>query len=190
MEELFQLGHGTSDPPDINLCIFLHLKEFLAIDLRNPEPTVVLMDSTTVFDESFVTRVEEGFRHILREPSEHPFAQFMDLPLRLEEHLREMGMMKILEKLDGGIVMDEIPNIAVYVIGGGSLDMRTEDVTSACHSLLGGSVNSNALWELSGPLTRLIKQEHDIFRKMNRQEIREALEDQSPNFFTLWERRN
>ena len=190
MEELFQLGHGTSDPPDINLCIFLHLKEFLAIDLRSTNPSVILMDSSAVFDENFVSKVEEGFGQILRESGEHPFAQFMDMPLRLEEHLREIGMLKILEQLDGRIVIDEIPSIAVYVIGGASSDMRTEDMTSACQSLLGRSINSEAVVELTGSLTRLINQEHAIFRHLNRQEIREALEDQSPNCFTLWERRN
>ena len=190
MEELFQLGYGTSGFADVNLCIFLHLKEFLAVDLRDPTPTVVLLDSTSIFDESFVAKVEEGFASILREPSEHPFAQFMDLPLRLEEHFREMGITKILEMLDHGVMTDDLPSIAVYVIGGASVDMRSQDVGLACRSLLGEYVGSDVVEQLTGPLTRLMKQEYTVFQDLNRQEIREVLEDQSPNFLTLWERRN
>ena len=190
MEELFQLGHESSEPADINLCIFLHLKEFLVIDRRDPGASIFHLDSTTIFDESFISKVEEGFASILREPCEHPFVQFMDLPLRLEEHFREMAIAKILEHLDRGITIDGPPNIAVYVIGGPSGDMGPQDVHLACRSLLGEHSSSAVMEELSGLLAQLMKQEHRVIRNLNREEIREMLGDQSPNFFTLWERRN
>ena len=46
MEELFDAGLGGSERVDINLWIFPHLREFLAVDLRWDDPKVRIMDST------------------------------------------------------------------------------------------------------------------------------------------------
>ena len=190
MEELFDLGQKGPEHMDISLCIFPHLEEFLVIDLRWGTPRISLLNTADVFGDSFFSKIDHGFSQILREPSEHPFAHIMDLPLRVEELVREAGMLSILDRLGERGKEDEIPTVAVYIIGGAALSMNSQQITFAFRSLLGEDAAQNIVVECCDLLERLIGEEHEVVKGIDQQELREALEEQSPNFFTLWERRN
>ena len=190
MDELFNLGQHGPERPDISLCIFPHLKEFLVIDLRWDPPQITLLNADDIFDEAFFNRVEGEFNQALREVTEHPFAHLMDLPIRVEEITRELGMMAIMERLGARGDEDEFPTVAVFIIGGSALAMSAGQITLAFSSLLGEEADQGIISESSGLLERLIAEEGEVVRRIDQQELRDALEDQSPNFLTLWERRN
>lgn len=190
MEELFDLGQTGSEHTDISLCIFPHLKEFLAIDLRWDSPRVELLDVGDVLDDSFFTKVEQDFSRILRESTEYPFAHLIDLPLRVEELVRETGMLAILRRLGEGAKDEELPTVAVFIISGAALAMNSDQISLAVQSLLGERADQPTALECSRMLERLLFKEQEVVKRIDRQELREALEDQSPNYFTLWERRN
>ena len=190
MEDLFDISHKGPDRADVNLCIFLHLSEFLTIDLRWETPRVAVMNASDVLDNHFFSRVEEEFSQALREPAEYPFAKLMDLPLRLEEHVRETGMLAILEKLEGPLNGVETPNVAVFVIGGASLEMSAQELAEAAEALVGEAPDPDVANKCATLLKRLIAEEQEVFKRINQRELLEALEDQSPHYFTLWERRN
>ena len=190
MEELFDIGQGGPERADISLCIFPHLREFLVFDLRRDEPRATLLSATEVFDEPFLDKLEQGFREIARQPTEHPFAHFMDLPLRVEELVREVGMLTILDRLGDGWVEGEFPTVAVYIITGAALTMTPQQISVTLRSMLGNGAGASILSQCSEMLERLIGEEHDVAKRSERHELRQALEDQSPSFFTLWERRN
>ena len=190
MEELFDLGQRGPERADISLCIFPHIKDFLAIDLRGENPQVTLLNAAEVFGYSFFSRVEESFSQTLRESTEYPFAHLIDLPLRVEELVREMGMLAILERLDSKGMEDEFPTVAVFIISGAALSMNSQQISTAFRSLLGEDTDQAIVLEYSNTLERLISEEHKMVKLIDREELREALEEQSPNFFTLWDRRN
>ncbi len=190
MEELFDLGQNGPERTDISLCIFPHLKEFLAVDLRWGSAQVKLLNVTEVFSDPFFSSVEHGFSHLLREPSEHPFANLIDLPLRVEELVRETGMLSILERLGRKDSDDEFPTVAVFVISGAALSMSSQQIAQAFRSLLGTDADPALVEECCRYLERLMAEEHRVVKRIDRQDLREAMEDESPNYFTLWERRN
>ena len=190
MEELFELGHKGPERSDIRLCIFPHLTEFLAVDMRGDIPRVSLLNTADVFGESFFDNIEHGFRHILREDTAHPFAHLIDLPLKVEELIRETGMMSVLDRLGTTANGDQFPTIAVFILSGAALTMSPQQISLALRSLLGQDADPVALLECTELLERLITEEQGVVKNIDREEIREALEEQSPNFFTLWERRN
>ena len=190
MEELFDLGQKGPERTDISLCVFPHLREFLAIDFRRGSPIVTLLDAADILGESFFSRIEEGFSQMLRENTEHPFAHLIDLPLRVEEHLRETGMLSILEKLGNGGGEAEYPTVAVFIISGAALSMDSRQITHAFGALLGEDAAEDVVLECSNMLEKLISEEHEVVKQIDQQELREALEEQSPNYFTLWDRRN
>ena len=190
MEELFDAGPDGSERVDINLWIFPHLREFLAVDLRWDDPRVRIMDSSEVFGDAFYQRMEDGFGRALREGTDYPFAHLIDLPLRVEELVRDAGMLMVLDCLgrtDGG---DELPTVAVYIVSGAALGMNEEQISSAFDSIVASRAEPRFVDECSRMLKDLISQEHEVVKRLDRQELSQALEDQSPNFFTLWERRN
>ena len=57
MEELFNAQLPDGERPDIQLCIFPHLREFLVIDLRPQQPRVLLLNTADVFNGEFFRSV-------------------------------------------------------------------------------------------------------------------------------------
>jgi len=151
---------------------------------------VTLLNTSDVFGDTFFNRMEEGFSQLLRERTEHPFAHLMDLPLRVEELVRETGMLSIMDRLGEGQKEEEFPTVAVFVISGAALVMSSHQMASTFQSLLGDNADPATVLECSNLLEQLMAKEHEVVKRIDRQELQEALEDQSPNFFTLWERRN
>ena len=177
--------------PDIMLYIFPHLREFLVVDLRDDNSEVVLMNVDEVFDGEFFRGLEDEFSKTLREGNLYPFAHIINLPLRLEEIVRNVAMSSILERLGVDTFDDEeLPTVVVFIISGGALSMHSEKLVSGLRELLsdhpGGSNTSQ--WE--GVISRLVLEENQVLKDLSYQELTEALRDDSPDYFTLWENRN
>ena len=190
MEELFDMGQKGPERTDVNLWIFPHLKEFLVIDLRSETPRVTLLNTDDVFDAAVFNKIEEGFSQILREQSDYPFAHLMDLPLRVEELVRETGMLSILDKLGQKGSGEEFPTVGVFVVSGAALTIDPEQIGHALRSVLGDEADPEVVVETSNLLKRLLAEESQVVKRIDRHELREAVEDQSPMFLTLWQRRN
>jgi hypothetical protein len=191
MEELFNPQLPDGQRPQIQLCVFLHLREFLAIDLREETPRVMLLDAGDVFVEEFFKSVEAEFSEVLREETEFPFAHFINLPLRLEEVIRETAMTFILERL--GILLEDeeqIPSVIVFVISGGALTTHSEQVVGSLRDLLKAHSGESTVAEWEETISRLVAEENQVMEKLNLNELTEALRSDSPDYFTLWENRN
>ncbi len=193
MEELFNTRLPDGTKPDVQLCIFPHLKEFLTIDLRPQEPEILLLSTDDVFVDEFFKSVEADFSDAVREEADYPFAHLMNLPLRLEEAIRDTAMTFILDRL--GIRPDddeEIPTVVVFIVSGGALTAQSERVLEGLKELLKANLGDNEAtviqWE--EVLSRLIAEENQILQQLSRQELTEALRGDSPDYFTLWDNRN
>ena len=191
MEELFNTQLPGGERPDIQFCIFPHLKEFLVIDLREKLPQVLLLNTSEVFQDQFFRSLEAEFSHALREPSEFPFAHFINLPLRMEEAIRETAMTFILERL--GIQVDDpeqIPTAVVFIVSGGAVEAQPQQVLEGLRTLLRAHCGDASVEEWEAVLSRLVSEEGAILQKLNRHELSEALWGDSPDYFSLWENRN
>ena len=191
MDEIFDSPLPGGQRSDMQICIFPHLKEFLIVDLRNGGPQVTLLNTDQVFTGDFFRSVDEEISASVRDQGDYPFAHLINLPLRLEEAVREMAMTYILEHL--GVHLDreeEFPTVVVYIISGGALQLQTQQVLDGLRSLLqdpsGGSVAEQ--WEPE--LKRLVEEEHRILNDLGRLDLTEAVHSESPDYFTLWENRN
>lgn len=190
MEELFNSPLPGGKRPDIHLCIFPHLKDFLAIDLRDERPRLLFLNTSEVFNQDFFENVEAEFSHMVREESDFPFAHLINLPLRMEEIIREVAMASILERLGVQPDDDEVPSVVVFIISGGALAMQSEQLLDGLKELLGESPGEPAIEEWEALFARLVAAEHAALQQVNQQELSEALTGDSPDFFTLWEQRN
>ena len=191
MEEIFDTPLADGQRTDIQICIFPHLKEFLTVDLREDGVQVNLLSTDDIFSDRFFSSVEEEISISVKDQGDFPFSHLINLPMRLEEAVRETAMTFILEHL--GVHLDdeeEFPTVVVYIISGGALAMHSDKVLEGLRSLLkdrsGNSVAEN--WE--EVLNRLIGEENRILRELARQDLNEAVQSDSPDYFTLWENRN
>ena len=184
-----QLPDG--ERPDIMLYIFPHLPEFLAVDLRDDCSKVSLLNTTEVFDEEFFHGLEVEFSKTLREGNPFPFAHLINLPLRLEEIIRGVAMSSILERL--GVDPDdeeELPTVVVFIISGGALAMHSDRLVTSLRELLQSYPGGADISEWEGVIARLVTEENVVLQELSHQELAEALRDDSPDYFTLWENRN
>lgn len=177
--------------PDIMLYIFPHLREFLTVDLRDDTSEVILMNSDDVFDADFFSGLEAEFSRTLREGNIYPFAHVINLPLRLEEIVRTVAMASILEKLGVDSFDDEdMPAVVVFIISGGALAMHSDKLVENLRDLLNSYPGGSQISQWEGVISRLVREENQVLQDLSYQELTEALRDDSPDYFTLWENRN
>ena len=191
MDEIFDSPLPDGQRTDIQICIFPHLKDFLTVDLRDGGVQVSLLNTDDIFSDRFFSSVEEEISISVKDQGDYPFSHLINLPLRLEEAVRETAMTFILEHL--GVHLDddeEFPTVVVYIISGGALAMHSDKVFEGLRNLLkdrsGNSVAEN--WE--DVLNRLIADENRILQELAHQDLNEAIQSDSPDYFTLWENRN
>ena len=107
----------------------------------------------------------------------------MDLPLRVEELVRETGMLSILDKLGQKGSGEEFPTVGVFVVSGAALTIDPEQIGHALRSVLGDEADPEVVVETSNLLKRLLAEESQVVKRIDRHELREAVEDQSADVF-------
>ena len=191
MEQLFNPQLPGGGRPDIQLCLFPHLPEFLVIDSREENPNVLLLNTDDVFNEEFYRTVESEFSETLRASSDSLFSHFINLPVSIEESVRDIAMSFILDRL--GVRVDDeddIPAVVVYVVSGGALTSHAGKILDGLSDLIRSASNGAESDYWSDTLADLVRRETDIMEQLNEQQMEEALKGDSPDYFTLWESRN
>ena len=191
MEQLFNPQLPGDERPEIQLCIFPHLPEFLVIDSRQQNPQVMLLNTEDVFDEEFYRAVEAEFSETLRASKEFLFSHFINLPITTEETVRDIAMTFIFDRL--GVQVedeDDIPSVVVYVVSGGALTTHSGKILDGLSDLIQNSLESPESEEWSQTIADLIDRETIIMQKLNEQQMADSLKSDSPDYFTLWESRN
>ena len=190
MKDLFNTNLPGGERPDIQLCIFPHLTERLVIDQRGQRANVFLMNAADVFTNEFFSAVEEEFSETLRAHTHFPFAHLINLPMQLEETIRDAVMTSILDRLGVSQDGDEFPTVIVFIVSGGALTAQPEQVLEGLKKILRDHCGEAAVEEWQGDLSRLIAEESAALQSVATQELNEALRDDSPDYFTLWDNRN
>lgn len=191
MEQLFNPELPGGGRPDIQLCIFPHLPEFLVIDSREEDPRVLVLNTDDVFNDEFYRTVESEFSESLRSSSEFIFSHLINLPIVVEGTVRDIAMTFILDRI--GVQVDdedEIPSVVVYVVSGGALATHTGRILEGLKDLIHTSYKGSESdwWEHT--ISDLVERETAILQKLNEQQVAEAFKGDSPDYFTLWESRN
>ena len=114
-----------------------------------------------------------------------------DLLADLEEIVRSVAMTSILDKL-GVDTFDEeeLPSVVVFIISGGALAMHSDKLVNSLRELLRTYPGGSEITHWEGVISRLVAEENRVLQELSYQELTEALRDDSPDYFTLWENRN
>ena len=200
MEQFFNPAHPEAGFPDLQLCIFPHLREFLVFDSRPGQPQARSLNVDDVLGDDFFRAVEHEFSHALREMGDYPFSHLMNLTMHFEEVIREVAMMFILERL--GVRMNDqdflgseinaadLPTVVVYVVTGSTVSAHSDVVLAALRELLQRPGSNESLSDWESRFTDLAAQESEIMQRLNRQELTQAVRGESPDYFALWDNLN
>ncbi|MAQ54080.1 MAG: hypothetical protein CL719_04390 [Chloroflexi bacterium] len=151
----------------------------------------MLLNTDDVFDEEFYRTVEAEFSETLRSSSDFLFSHFMNLPVSIEESVRDIAMTFILDRL--GVQVDnedEIPSVVVYVVSGGALTSHAQNILDGLKELIHSSFQGPVSDRWGETIADLVERETVIMQKVNEQQMADALKSDSPDYFTLWESRN
>ncbi len=151
----------------------------------------MLLNTDDIFDEEFYRTVEAEFSETLRSSSDFLFSHFMNLPVSIEESVRDIAMTFILDRL--GVQVDnedEIPSVVVYVVSGGALTSHAQNILDGLKELIHSSFQGPESDRWGETIADLVERETVIMQKVNEQQMADALKSDSPDYFTLWKSRN
>ena len=152
---------------------------------------MLLLNTDDVFNEEFYRTVESEFSEALRASSNFLFSHFMNLPVSIEESVRDIAMTFILDRL--GVQVDhedDLPAVVVYVVSGGALTSHSGKILDGLRELIRSASSGAESDYWSDTLADLVRRETDIMEHLNEQQMEDALKGDSPDYFTLWESRN
>lgn len=188
MEDPYE-EEDQAERAQITLCLFPNLKEFIVVDDRGDTPRIILMQTGDVFDEETFKEAEEGLSKLVRKQAEMPLSYLMALPEQVEDLLRALAIQAVLHKIGEGD-QELPPRIAVLMVTGAALHMDREQMLQSFHTVIVEDAPESAVQEWTAAMERLIQQEKQALRRMEQEDLRDALGARSERFYTLWENRN
>ena len=144
-----------------------------------------------MFNEEFYRTVESLFSETLRSSNEFLFSHLINLPVVIDETMRDIAMTFILDRL--GLEVDDedqVPSVVVYVVSGGALAAHTGRILAGLNDLVHSSFSGSEFDWWEHLIADLVERETAILKKLNERQVAEALKGDSPDYFTLWESRN
>lgn len=191
MEDFYWDQFLPETDPDIELCIFPHLQEFIVIDRREEPANIQLLHTAEVFDSEFNECVELEIANLLKQNDTFPFSHLMDMPNKIEEIIRGIAMSFVLETLDINTESDEsVPSIVAYVISGGSVKKDSDHLvtylTAECESF--NQDRKDRDW--AQVICSLRDQEQAQYDSSQLIKSHQAFESETLDYFSFWESRN
>ena len=96
----------------------------------------------------------------------------------------------ILDRLDADPDETEmLPSVVVFVISGGALSLHSEKLVDSLQRFL-EEYGTTDLTQWNEVIVRLLKEESDMVKNLNQQNLSESVIGDIPDYFTLWENRN
>ena len=186
---MFDTGRGNAD---ITLCIFPHLREFIAIDAREDRPggpAVLSLSISNVLGEDFFSKVEKDFSKLIRR-HDVGFLELMSIPQQVEAVVRANSLKRIIAEL--GINVPDDANdpgctVGVLFFAGSLLSFEQDQLREATRELFGRRLSSSALEQLNDQLLNLMKQERDSISDSTKQDLAGLITGKSGPYVTLWE---
>ena len=175
---------------DLQICIFPHIRDFLIIDLEGKNRQVKKLNMNDVFDSEFFDATEKHFAQSLRNETSYPFLHtVINMPSIVEEFIKDLWLSTVLDKLGLSEQEAKKHRISVMMMTKPALSLSIEDLRAAFTNLFHPGAENQFVEEVLDHVMELIAEEKKILAQLERKDLLQVLEKESPNFFTLWENR-
>ena len=190
---MFDSDRGTAD---ITLCIFPHLKEFVAIDTREDRPggpVVLRLSISNILGEDFYSQVERDFSKVIRR-HDIGFLELMGVPQQVEAVIRANSIKRIIAEL-GINIPDTGPDqksaldgtVGVLFFAGSLLSLESPLLREAMQELFSDKLAPHAREQLIDQLLELMEQERKSIADTSRQDIAGLISGKGGPYVTIWE---
>lgn len=191
MANPFDQWNEDQPKADLQICIFPHLRDFLIIDLTGNTRKASKLNMADVFDTNFFDTTEKLFSDSLRKETSYPFLHtVINMPTIVEDFIKDLWLSSVLDKL--GLATEDAKEhrIAVLMMNKPALSLSIEDLHAAFINLYHTGVDHQIIQDTLDYVLELIEEEKKIIAQLERKDLLQVLEKESPNFFTLWENRD
>ena len=177
---------------DITLCIFPHLREFIAIDARENRvggPAVLSLSISNLLGEDFYSGVEQDFSKLLRR-HDIGFLELMSIPQQVEAIVRANSLKRIVSEL--GIITSEDSQdpggtVGVLFFSGTLLSFELDKLREATRELFGQKLSPQVLEQLNDQLFGLMQKERESIIDTSKQDLQGLISGESGPYVTIWE---
>ena len=177
---------------DITLCIFPHLREFIAIDARQDRPggpAVLNISISNILVEDFYSKMEQDFSKLIRR-HDVGFLELMGIPQQVEAVVRANSLKRIISEL--GINTDPASNdlggsVGVLFFSCSLLAFEKPQLHEATRELFGGRLTQLTIEQLNDQLFSLMKKERESIKDTTQQDLAGLISGKSGPYVTLWE---
>jgi hypothetical protein len=177
---------------DVTLCIFPHLREFIAIDARKDRPggpAVLNLSISNILGEDFYTKVEHDFSKMIRR-HDVGFLELMGIPQQVEAVVRANSLKRIIAEL--GINIDPTSNdtgarVGVLFFSGSLLAFEKPQLYEATKDLFGSRLTQYSLKQLNDQVFTLMEKEREAIKDTTQQDLSGLISGKSGPYVTLWE---
>lgn len=186
---MFDSERGNAD---ITLCIFPHLREFIAVDARENRsggPSVLSLSISNILGEDFYTRVEQDFSKLLRR-HDIGFLELMSIPQQVEAIVRANSLKRIIAELGINISEgsgDSAGTVGVLFFAGSLLAFEHGQLREATRELFGKKLSPHSLEQLNDQLLDLMEKERQSISDTSNQDLAGLISGKSGPYVTLWE---
>ncbi len=177
----------------VTLCIFPHLREFVAIDNRRSlpgRPVVKALKHDEVTSGDFYQRMEQDFSKLLRRP-EQGFLGMMAMPQEVEALLRAHSMRRVMESINSDLTepaKGEVGSVGVMFFAGGLLSVDEGQLKEVIEELFDDVLAPGQVRDLHSRLFSLLKQERDAVAAASKSELAKLILGDGGPYVTLWGR--
>ena len=177
---------------DITLCIFPHLREFIAVDARDTRPsgpTVLTLSISNILGEDFYSTIERDFSKMIRR-KDIGFLELMGIPQQVEAVVRSNSLQRIIAELGIDITADSNDangTVGVLFFAGSLLELENTQLGEATGELFGKKLPEQMLDQLNEQLAALMTKERLALQTATRQDLSGLISGTSGAYVTLWE---
>jgi hypothetical protein len=186
---MFDSDRGSAD---ITLCIFPHLREFIAIDARSDRaggPALLNLSISNVLGEEFFASVEQDFSKLIRR-HDIGFLELMSIPQQVEAVVRTNSLERIIAELginEPDESKDPTNTVGVLFFAGALLAFETLQLREAMSELFGKKLSPMVLDQLQEQLLDFMEKERKSISDTTQQDLAGLISGKSGPYVTIWE---
>jgi hypothetical protein len=177
----------------VTLCVFPHLREFIAVDSRPnlpDRPKVCVLNFSDVHGDSFYSRIEQDFSKLLRRPDQ-TVLNLMGLPQEVEGLVRSHSLRRVMEALNKDLASppdNENGSVGVLFFAGGLLYIADEQLREVVKDVFGQALTPGQVRQLHSQIEELLKKEREAVSQSSRNELAKLIRGDDGPYVTLWNR--
>ena len=177
-------GRGASQ---ITLCVFPHLSQLIAVDLRLADTKITEINVRDVIDSTFANELQRNFSSFLK-PAEAVLADLASIPQQVENSIKVNLFKRVVELIEADGDGLQSGMLGVLFFTGDILWVDSEKWRQTLEDMFKDHFSDAQLEDLFQRLESMVSEERRLQGGGMRNSLRELISGSHDGFVTMWQR--